>query len=94
MTRLYDSYCENDESNVGAKDQTISQSSERGASSTSSTAGVGQGDFRSLIHAQIKKRLESDNSLATKSELERYLSEKCEEDDEIRLVDLVEGQLH
>ncbi|XP_041017905.1 zinc finger BED domain-containing protein RICESLEEPER 2-like [Juglans microcarpa x Juglans regia] len=81
LTRLYDSYCENDESNVGIQDQTISQSSERGAGSTSSTVGVGQGDFKSLIHAQIKKCLESDNSLATKSELERYLSEKCEEDD-------------
>jgi len=81
LTRLYDSYCENDESNVGVQDQTTSQSSERGASSTSSTAGVGQGNFRLLIHAQIKKHLELDNCLATKFELERYLFEKCEEDD-------------
>ncbi|XP_035548690.1 zinc finger BED domain-containing protein RICESLEEPER 1-like [Juglans regia] len=81
LTRLYDSYCENDGSNIGAPDQTMSQSSEKGASSTSSTARVGQDDFRSLIHAQIKKRLESENSLETKSELERYLCEKCEGDD-------------
>ncbi|KAG7943234.1 hypothetical protein I3843_15G028400 [Carya illinoinensis] len=84
LTRLYDSYCANEESNVGAHDQTMSQSSEGWATTTSSNRGVGEGDFGSMgsyIHLKVQMRLESENSLESKSELERYLIEKCEKSD-------------
>ncbi|KAF5443414.1 hypothetical protein F2P56_035970 [Juglans regia] len=78
LTRLYDSYCENDGGDVGAQNKTMSQSSEGGANTTSSTAWAS--NFRFQL-AQFKKHLELENSLESKSEVERYLSEKCIEDD-------------
>ncbi|KAG6713707.1 hypothetical protein I3842_05G167000 [Carya illinoinensis] len=80
LTRLYNNYCENNESDVGAQDQIMSQSSMGGASTTSSTTCVGQDAYKSLKMA-LKKRLELENALESKSELEIYLSEKCEKDD-------------